>query len=298
MSRPSPTPSRAPPRRWPGSARRSARRAAPRSRSSTCGWRFISTRISPAGSRRFRSATCSTRASRARRRSRLTSRSRRAGAVPRARRSCARRLRSTAWIAPRRPKTAFKEAIGANPDDVQSYISYGNMLRGRERFAEAAEIYSQAIEPHRRRRATADWSIFYYRGIAYERTKQWPKAEADFKKALELSPDQPLVLNYLGYSWVDMGDEPRRGDGDDPQGGRAPPERRLHRRQPRLGALPARRIRRGGDGAGARGRRCGPTIRSSTIISATPTGRPAASSRRSSSGATRAISAPRGRSWS
>ena len=39
----------------------------------------------------------------------------------------------------------------------------------------------------------------------YERAKEWPKAEDDFKKALELFPDQPLVLNYLGYSWVDQG---------------------------------------------------------------------------------------------
>ena len=78
------------------------------------------------------------------------------------------------------------------------------MLRGRERFAEAADIYSQAIAriptP-----AMADWSLFYYRGISHERTDAWPKAEADFKKALELSPDQPLVMNYLGYSWVDKG---------------------------------------------------------------------------------------------
>ena len=98
---------------------------------------------------------------------------------------------------------AFKQAIAGNPD-VQSYISYGNMLRGRERFAEAAEVYTQAIDriPSP---AAADWSLFYFRGIAYERTKEWPKAEADFKKALELSADQPLVLNYLGYSWVDMG---------------------------------------------------------------------------------------------
>jgi len=99
---------------------------------------------------------------------------------------------------------AFKKAIAANPEDIQSYISYGNMLRGRERFAEAAEVYAQAIalipEP-----SASDWSLFYYRGISHERSKEWPKAEADFKKALELSPDQPLVLNYLGYSWVDMG---------------------------------------------------------------------------------------------
>ncbi|GLK79449.1 tetratricopeptide repeat protein [Methylopila turkensis] len=51
----------------------------------------------------------------------------------------------------------------------------------------------------------ADWSLYYVRGIAYERSKQWPKSEADLKKALELFPDQPLVMNYLGYSWVDQG---------------------------------------------------------------------------------------------
>jgi tetratricopeptide (TPR) repeat protein len=99
---------------------------------------------------------------------------------------------------------AFQEAVRRSPEDVQTYISYGNMLRGRERFAEAAEVYSKAIE-RVRAPGRADWSLFYFRGIAHERTKAWDKAEADFKKALELYPDQPLVLNYLGYSWVDMG---------------------------------------------------------------------------------------------
>ena len=51
---------------------------------------------------------------------------------------------------------------------------------------------------------SANWNIFYQRGIAYERLKEWPKAEPNFRKALELLPDQPQVLNYLGYSWVDM----------------------------------------------------------------------------------------------
>ncbi|MYZ49820.1 tetratricopeptide repeat protein [Propylenella binzhouense] len=101
-------------------------------------------------------------------------------------------------------EAAFRESIARNPNDLQAHIAYGNMLRGREQFDKAAEQYSRAValisEPSR-----GDWTLFYFRGIAYERTKQWPKAEADFKKALELFPDQPLVLNYLGYSWVDMG---------------------------------------------------------------------------------------------
>jgi Flp pilus assembly protein TadD len=51
----------------------------------------------------------------------------------------------------------------------------------------------------------ANWVIFYFRGICFERSKQWAKAEADLKKALELYPDQAHVLNYLGYSWIDQG---------------------------------------------------------------------------------------------
>ena len=43
------------------------------------------------------------------------------------------------------------------------------------------------------------------RGIALERSKQWDRAEKDFTRALELEPDQPLVLNYLGYAWVEQG---------------------------------------------------------------------------------------------
>jgi Flp pilus assembly protein TadD len=47
--------------------------------------------------------------------------------------------------------------------------------------------------------------IYYFRGICFERAKQWPKAEADLKMSLDLFPDQPHVLNYLGYSWIDQG---------------------------------------------------------------------------------------------
>jgi tetratricopeptide (TPR) repeat protein len=96
----------------------------------------------------------------------------------------------------------------ARPDDIEVITALGNVLRARKRYAEAAEVYSKAIE----RIGTPDrshWTLLYFRGSAYERAKQWPKAEADLKKALELIPDsQPSgkaqVLNYLGYSWVDM----------------------------------------------------------------------------------------------
>jgi tetratricopeptide (TPR) repeat protein len=80
----------------------------------------------------------------------------------------------------------------------------GDILRSRRRFSEAVVAYDRAFQ----RIGTPQqhhWSLLYARGIALERSKKWDRAEADFIKALELKPDQPLVLNYLGYSWVEQG---------------------------------------------------------------------------------------------
>ncbi|MHA1134841.1 MAG: tetratricopeptide repeat protein, partial [Alphaproteobacteria bacterium] len=53
--------------------------------------------------------------------------------------------------------------------------------------------------------AKGNWALYYSRGVSNERLKNWPAAEADFEQALELAPDESLILNYLGYSWVDQG---------------------------------------------------------------------------------------------
>ncbi len=94
--------------------------------------------------------------------------------------------------------------IKQHPDDLEAVMALGNVLRGHKKFAECANVYSKAVAaigtPEK-----ANWVSFYFRGICYERSKQWPKAEADLKKALELYPEQPHVLNYLGYSWIDQG---------------------------------------------------------------------------------------------
>ncbi len=101
-------------------------------------------------------------------------------------------------------KKRLEHLIAEHPKDTEAILALGNILRGRKQFAECADAYGKAIatvpEPEK-----ANWVMFYFRGICYERSKQWPSAEADLKKALELFPDQPLVLNYLGYSWIDQG---------------------------------------------------------------------------------------------
>jgi tetratricopeptide (TPR) repeat protein len=98
----------------------------------------------------------------------------------------------------------LRDIVAAHPADADAWSALGSLQRSMKKFEDAAAAYDKAITligpPER-----SNWALFYFRGICYERAKQWPKAEADFKKALELFPDQPLVLNYLGYSWVDQG---------------------------------------------------------------------------------------------
>ncbi len=99
---------------------------------------------------------------------------------------------------------SLKDLLATHPNDVEAITALGNIQRERKQFADCGDTYGRAIglvpSPTK-----TNWTLFYFRGICYERSKQWPKAEADLKRALELYPDQPHVLNYLGYSWVDQG---------------------------------------------------------------------------------------------
>ena len=94
--------------------------------------------------------------------------------------------------------------VKEHPDDLEAIMALGNVLRGHKKFAECADVYTKGVDTLKQPEK-ANWVIFYFRGICYERSHQWPKAEADLKKALDLFPEQPHVLNYLGYSWVDQG---------------------------------------------------------------------------------------------
>lgn len=97
----------------------------------------------------------------------------------------------------------LRETAEAWPERFEPHYRIGNVLRAQERFSEAAAAYDLAMarleEPGSRH-----WTLFYFRGISRERSQDWDRAEEDFLRALELEPEQPYVMNYLAYSWVEQ----------------------------------------------------------------------------------------------
>jgi Flp pilus assembly protein TadD len=97
----------------------------------------------------------------------------------------------------------LEETAEAWPERFEPHYRIGNVLRAQERFSEAAAAYDLAMarldEPGARH-----WTLFYFRGISRERSQDWDRAEEDFLRALELEPEQPYVMNYLAYSWVEQ----------------------------------------------------------------------------------------------
>jgi tetratricopeptide (TPR) repeat protein len=107
-----------------------------------------------------------------------------------------------------RTDEAIKILMGVtaeDPRDIEAVMALGNIQRGRKKFADCVATYSQGIDILPKATDKNTWVYYYYRGICEERDKRWNKAEADMRKALDLQPEQPHVLNYLGYSWIDQG---------------------------------------------------------------------------------------------
>lgn len=93
----------------------------------------------------------------------------------------------------------------ARPEFPQGWIALGDLLRQQEKFTDSIPPYDRALTLIGDDR-DGRWYPLFSRGISYERSGQFPKAVADFREALEIRPDQASVLNYLGYSYVDRGE--------------------------------------------------------------------------------------------
>ncbi len=115
----------------------------------------------------------------------------------------------TAMLLAKKGETEKAEKILQNlsqmhPSLPLPWVQMGDMFVAEKNFPMAIRSYTTAIEkigtPQK-----SHWTLFYSRGIAYEQNNQWDLAEQDFLQALILSPEQPLTLNYLGYSWLERG---------------------------------------------------------------------------------------------
>jgi tetratricopeptide (TPR) repeat protein len=93
---------------------------------------------------------------------------------------------------------------GERKDRIDALVNLGNYMRYKERFKESVSAYDRAFE-RLGEPGKSNWSLYYSRGIALERSGEWDRAERDFLQALQYEPEQPYVLNYLGYSWVERG---------------------------------------------------------------------------------------------
>lgn len=96
----------------------------------------------------------------------------------------------------------IRNAAAAAPEDGAVLTTYAGLLNEAGRHGEAADIFDRALSTEAGRR---DWRLWYMRGSARERAGRWPEAEADLQEALRLAPEEPEVLNSLGYSWIDRG---------------------------------------------------------------------------------------------
>ncbi|MDO8296318.1 MAG: tetratricopeptide repeat protein [Caulobacter sp.] len=96
-----------------------------------------------------------------------------------------------------------REGYDAAPTNDEAAITYSDLLRANDHNAEAVTVLDGVIG---RAGPTPDWRLLYMRGVALERVGRWPEAERDLQAALASQPNEPELLNYLGYSWIDRGE--------------------------------------------------------------------------------------------
>ena len=101
-----------------------------------------------------------------------------------------------------------RETVQQEPGSSDAKLTLVDLLRADDRFEEAAKMMDPIIAAAGDH---AQWRLYYMRGVALERAGQWTGAQQDLQKALQVQPDQPEVLNYLGYSWVNRGERVKEG---------------------------------------------------------------------------------------
>jgi len=90
------------------------------------------------------------------------------------------------------------------PEDIGMLVGLGDLLQRREAFEESLTYYNRAVA-HIGKAKPSDWYVYFARALSYEQLGNWAETESNLRAALKISPNEPGVLNYLGYSWIDRG---------------------------------------------------------------------------------------------
>jgi len=94
-----------------------------------------------------------------------------------------------------------RDTMKTAPHDPRLMTLYADLLTEDDRYEDATQALNTAISTVGE--DNAGWTLFYLRGASEERSGNWEAAEVDLKRSLKLNPDEPEVMNYLGYAWVD-----------------------------------------------------------------------------------------------
>lgn len=93
-----------------------------------------------------------------------------------------------------------RAAAATSPNDRDAAVALADLLRAGGQWNESVAVLDPIIA---RETTTPDWRLLYLRAVALEQAKRWPEAERDLQAALKINPDEPELLNFLGYTWID-----------------------------------------------------------------------------------------------
>lgn len=105
-----------------------------------------------------------------------------------------------------RPALKILNRLADEQKDIALYVQIGGIYAKNDMFPEALSSYSKALKIAAEIDEAVYWQVFFARGRIYDAMGRWPSAEKDLLKALEYQPKQPFLLNYIGYSWADRGE--------------------------------------------------------------------------------------------
>jgi tetratricopeptide (TPR) repeat protein len=95
-----------------------------------------------------------------------------------------------------------RAAATAAPNNRDAQVALADLLRSNSQWNESVAVLDPIIAHES---GSPDWRLLYLRAVSLEQGGRWPEAERDLQAALKLNPDEPELLNFLGYSWIDRG---------------------------------------------------------------------------------------------